>query len=294
MPERRHIIPFLPTALTLGNLVCGFVAIAKIVDALQESAIAGGPLQAAFSDKIMQACWLILAAMLFDALDGRVARLMNQTSAFGTQLDSLADMLSFGLAPALLAKVAYEHTMTQLELPFRPALVTMLCSLYLIGAALRLARFTVATDEDSASHETFLGLPSPAAAFTMAAACFFVFDGRHEVGLAPDTADGMAVILLRGLPGIAAALGLLMISNVRYVHLVQRYIKPKTRVGNFVRLFVVIWFVILFREWLFFAAALAYVIGGLALWMRARAKEKSLLEALPTPWDADDDEAFRP
>jgi len=294
MNERRHMIPFLPTALTLGNLVCGFVAIAKVVDALQESAVHGGPLQAAFSDKIMQACWLIMAAMLFDALDGRVARLMKQTSAFGTQLDSLADMLSFGLAPALLAKVAYEHTMTQLELPFRPALVTMLCSLYLIGAALRLARFTIDTDEEASSHDTFLGLPSPAAAFTMAAACFFIFDGRYEIGLATDTADWIGVALLRCLPGIAAVLGLLMISRVHYVHVVQRYIKPRTRVANFVRLFVVLWVVVLFREWLLFLVALCYVLGGLFLWMRTRAKERSLLEALPTPWDADDEEAFRP
>lgn len=294
MNERRHLIPFLPTALTLGNLVCGFVATAKIVDALQESTMFGGPLQSAFSDKIMQACWLILAAMLFDTLDGRIARLMNQTSAFGTQLDSLADMLSFGLAPALLAKVAYEHTMTQLHLPFRPALVTLLCSLYLIGAALRLARFTIATDEDESSHETFLGLPSPAAAFTVTAACFFVFDGRYEIGLSSDTADNMAVIMLRVLPGLAAALGLLMISRVRYVHIVQRYVKQRTRIGNFVRLFLAVWVVVLFREWLFLLVALVYVLGGLLLWMRTRAKEKSLLEALPTPWDEDDEEVYRP
>jgi CDP-diacylglycerol--serine O-phosphatidyltransferase len=294
MNERKHMIPFLPTALTVGNLICGFVATAKVVDALTESSRLGGPLQPGFSDKITQACWFILAAMLFDALDGRVARLMKQTSAFGTQLDSLADMLSFGLAPAMLAKIAYEHTMTQLELPFRPALVTALCSLYLIGAGLRLARFTVATDEEEASHDTFLGLPSPAAAFFLVAFCFFVFDGRHELWLDANTADSMGIIMLRGLPGIAAALGLLMISRVRYVHIMQRYIKPRTRVGNFVRLFLVLWIIVLFREWVFLLAAVGYVFGGLFVWMRRRAKEKSLLHALPTPWDADDDEAFRP
>jgi phosphatidylserine synthase len=104
------------------------------------------------------------------------------------------------------------------------------------------------------------------------------------------------VILLRILPGVATALGLLMISRVRYVHLVQRYVKPRTRVGNFVRLFVALWIVVLFREWLFLLGALAYVVGGLLLWMRARARNKSLFEALPTPWDAesDDEEGYHP
>ena len=164
----RRLIPVVPTALTLGNLVCGFLAMAKLIDALQLAPLDGGPLSPLFGERVLQACWLLIAGMIFDALDGRVARLMKASSAFGVQLDSLADVVSFGLAPALMAKVVYEHTMRSLDLAWRPGWVTTLCALYLMGAALRLARFNVAADSDEKSHDVFMGLPSPAAALTIA------------------------------------------------------------------------------------------------------------------------------
>ncbi len=293
-PARRPLIPVLPTALTLGNLVCGFIAIAKTVDALQGAARDGNALDPLFADKIVQACWFVLAAMVFDALDGRVARLMNQSSPFGSQLDSLADMVTFGMAPALLAKVTYEHTLNQLGIPFHHGIVTLLCSLYMIGAALRLARFNVTTTEDADSHDTFLGLPSPAAAAMVITTCFFIFIGRHEVGLDDHVADKLAIYLLRGLPGLACALGLLMFSRVRYVHIAQRYIKSRTRFGTFAWMVLVGWIVVLFHEWLLFAASLTYVLGGLVIGLIARSRGRSPVESLPDPWDADDDETGAP
>jgi len=288
-PARRPLIPVLPTALTLGNLVCGFIAIAKTVDALQGAAPDGGPLDALFADKIVQACWFLLASMVFDALDGRVARLMNQTSPFGTQLDSLADVVTFGMAPALLAKVTYEHTMNRLGLPFHHGVVTLLCSLYIIGAALRLARFNVTTTEDEASHDTFTGLPSPAAAAAVVTTCLFVFTGRHEIGVDAELADKGAIVLLRCLPFIACALGLLMFSRVRYVHLAQRYVKQRTRAGTFVKMVIAGWIVVLFHEWLLFAVSALYVVGGLVLGLRAGVRGTSPADALPAPWDDDEE-----
>jgi CDP-diacylglycerol---serine O-phosphatidyltransferase len=293
-PPRRPLIPVLPTALTLGNLVCGFIAIAKTVDALQGAARDGGPLDPLFADRIVQACWFVLAAMVFDALDGRVARLMNQASPFGTQLDSLADVVTFGMAPALLAKVSYEHTMNQLGLPFHHGVVTLLCSMFTIGAALRLARFNVTTTEDEDSHDTFLGLPSPAAAATVITTCIFIFIGRQELGLGEDAASTLAVLLLRSLPGLACGLGLLMFSRVRYVHLAQRYIKSRTRFGTFAWMVLIGWIVVLFHEWLLFAVSMTYVVGGLVIGLRARARGRSPVESLPAPWDPDDDEAVAP
>jgi len=285
--KRLHLIPVLPTLLTLGNLVCGFIAIARLVDALQLASTEGGPFDPHFANQVLGAAWLIVGAMLFDAFDGRVARIMGQSSAFGSQLDSLADVVSFGLAPALMAKVAYEHTMESIGHPYHHNIVTLLCSLYLIGAALRLARFNVASESDE-PHDTFLGLPSPAAAYAVITTCLFVLIGRGEIGLEADLADQIGVRLLRGLPYVAALLGLLMISRVRYVHLFQRYVRPRARSSTIFKLVIVGWLVAWFYEWLLYAGALVYVIGGLILWLRTRSRGGPL-DALPPPWDPDDE-----
>ena len=290
--RKLHLIPVLPTLLTLGNLACGFIAIARLVDALQLASPEGGPFDPHFAEQVLGAAWLIAAANLFDALDGRVARIMGQTSPFGTQLDSLADVVSFGLAPALMAKVAYEHTMESIGHPYHHNITTLLSSLYLMGAALRLARFNVATDVDE-PHDTFMGLPSPAAAATIITTAIFVFMGRDEIGLSGDVADQLGIRLLRGLPYVAATLGLLMISRVRYVHLFQRYVRPRARYRTIIGIVIVGFLVFLFYEWLLYAAALVYVIGGLLLWLRTRSRGGPL-HALPPPWDPDDENGEGP
>ena len=142
----RRLVPVVPTALALGNLVFGFLATAKTLDAMAAAAEAGGVFDPAFSARILQACWFIVAAMVCDALDGRVARMMDAATPFGGQLDSLADMVTFGVAPALMAKVVYMHTLESLGLAVHAGVVTLLCSLFLVGAGLRLARFTVAKE----------------------------------------------------------------------------------------------------------------------------------------------------
>jgi len=289
----RRLIPVVPTALTLANVVFGFLAIARLFDAMAAAGESGGVFDPAFSTHVLQACWCIVAAMVCDALDGRVARLMGATSDFGAQLDSLADMVTFGAAPALMAKVVYTHTMAQLGAKPHPGFVTLLCSLYLMGAALRLARFNVANEPDEASHDTFLGLPSPAAATTVVSLCIFVLLGRHEILLGPEAADTLGTILLRGLPGVAAALGLLMVSHVRYVHVFQRYVKSRTRASSFVKMVLVVWIGWFVWEWAFFATALLYVLGGLTLWLVARSRGRPVLETLPAPWDPDDEDEPR-
>jgi CDP-diacylglycerol---serine O-phosphatidyltransferase len=286
----RRLIPVLPTALTLANVVFGFMAVARLFDAMAMASDDGGVFDPAFADKVLQACWCIAAAMVCDAFDGRIARMTHSTSDFGAQLDSLADMVTFGTAPALMAKVVYGHTMAQLGLRSHAGLVTLLCSLYLMGAALRLARFNVSTEPDDASHDTFLGLPSPAAAGLVVSLCLFVLIGRTEIGLSSENADALGTLLLRALPGVAAAAGLLMVSHVRYVHVFQRYVKSRTRAANFVRMVLVAWIVWVFWEWALFAAALLYVLGGLLLWAIARARGRPVLEALPAPWDPDDED----
>jgi CDP-diacylglycerol--serine O-phosphatidyltransferase len=283
----RAIIPVLPSALTLGNLVCGFVAMAKVVDATTGSGM-GGPLDPSFADKIVEASWFVLFGMVFDALDGRVARITGQASAMGGLLDSLSDMVTFGAAPALIAKAVYEHGKIGLAQPFVPKVITALTALYLICAALRLARFSAHTGTDEESHHLFQGLPSPAAAGLIVTACIFIFSGRYDIGLPEQAADGLAILILRALPFLTCALGVLMVSNVPYVHVVQRYVGHRTRRSTFVKLVLIITIVLIFHDWSLFVVALAYVIGGLVLAVRARMTGRPIQEQLPEAWAVDD------
>jgi len=285
----RGIIPVLPTLMTLGNLVCGFMAMAKTVDAMAVSGGAG-PLDPAFGEKILHAAGFVFLGMILDALDGRVARMANATSPFGAQLDSLADAITFGVTPALMAKVVYEHGKDGLSQTFMPKVVSALCALYVIGAVLRLARFTIATDDSEESHQTFEGLPSPAAASLIATACVFIFAGRQEIGLSQAWADGLAVWFVRCLPWTAALLGLLMVSHVPYVHVAQRYLGlgRRTRVPRFVNIVVIGAMVLVFHEWSLFLVSAGYVLGGLALALRAQITDRSVLDGLPDPWIEDE------
>jgi CDP-diacylglycerol--serine O-phosphatidyltransferase len=146
-------IYFLPNLMTAGNLFCGFLALTKIVEAV--------PGSDNFNSAIHHALFLILLACIFDLLDGRVARMGGNESPFGREFDSLADIVSFGAAPAflvhriVLAGVFEGH----------PQLGWFIASVYLICGAFRLARFNcLAAMNSSASSKEFLGFPIPAAA----------------------------------------------------------------------------------------------------------------------------------
>src|SRR6187455_3200709 len=135
---------FLPSMATLGNAICGFAAC--YVSAFDETNV--GPDRIAVwlsAHKFMSACYLILLAMAFDAIDGRLARFTRHTTDFGGQLDSLADMISFGAAPAFLALQLFKT-----EGPPVPNWISRLIwafgALYMSCAALRLARFNVSNE----------------------------------------------------------------------------------------------------------------------------------------------------
>ncbi|WP_151634125.1 CDP-diacylglycerol--serine O-phosphatidyltransferase [Noviherbaspirillum aerium] len=152
-PPRRRGIYLLPNAFTTANLFCGFFAIVM-----------------AMNLKFDYAAVAIFAAMLLDSVDGRVARLTNTQSEFGAQYDSLADMLSFGAAPAL---VVYEWSLRGMgKLGWLAAFV------YCAGAALRLARFN--TNIGVVDKRYFQGLPSPASAALVTGFIWLM----HDLGFA--------------------------------------------------------------------------------------------------------------
>jgi len=193
----------LPSLITLGNLVSGFAAIgiATYGQLNLDKMIAWRGM-----DVFAMAGSLILLAMAFDALDGKIARMTHLTSEFGAQLDSLCDMVSFGLAPAYV--VFLEALSNDL---FRKDRYAWVCAmLYVVCAALRLARFNVESTPDEESHLYFRGLPSPAAAGVIASLVILHSSGK------PDMVWPVAI-----LPFITVILGGLMMSRVRYVHLLN-------------------------------------------------------------------------
>src|SRR5205823_14171603 len=144
-------IYFLPNLLTAGNLFCGFVALTKIV----EADISAGEFQ-----PIKVALGFILLACIFDLFDGRVARMGGVESPFGREFDSLADLISFGVAPAFLV----HRVVLRSVFPVHAEAGWFIASIYLICGAFRLARFNCLAATGADSGKEFLGFPIPSAA----------------------------------------------------------------------------------------------------------------------------------
>ena len=157
---------------------------------------------------------MILLGMLFDALDGQVARLTKTAGHFGVQLDSLCDIITFGLAPAVLVnRISLDYGRLGMPEQF----VWLLSVLYVVCAALRLARFNVETGTEEEDHEVFRGLPSPAAAGQIATLVILdCYLPARPFGFLPEHP------LVTVMPFIALAVGALMVSRVPYVHMGDR------------------------------------------------------------------------
>jgi CDP-diacylglycerol--serine O-phosphatidyltransferase len=214
-------IAILPTLLTLGNGVCGFAAIAyasKIGPASSES-----DLSFFFA---LSAC-LILGAMVFDALDGYVARLSKSASDFGGQLDSLCDAISFGAAPAfLLLRLCQDWN----DKPLIRQAVAVIAALYMSSALLRLARFNIENTPDAANHKRFKGLPSPAAAGCMASLAILRCSDLPLTFQVVDEHMVRSFVRLWAPPG-ALLLALLMVSRIPYPHFTNQVLRGRHSFG---------------------------------------------------------------
>jgi CDP-diacylglycerol--serine O-phosphatidyltransferase len=227
--RRRKVFAVLPTLLTLCNAACGFAAItitAKV-----------GPEHFGGSE-LITASQLIFLAMLFDMLDGSAARLTNQTSDFGAQLDSLCDAISFGLAPAFiflqLSHPAHHlmDTIAVAPFQFHPRLLWAFAVLFMTCAILRLARFNVETDDED-SHEFFSGLPSPAAAGVIASLPIGLEElkGQLSAGGTLASVEGYSrwiwSVLVVLVPLITLATAMLMVSRLRYAHVFNQLVRGR-------------------------------------------------------------------
>jgi CDP-diacylglycerol--serine O-phosphatidyltransferase len=154
--EGKLKIYFLPNLLTAGNLFCGFVALTKIVEA---------DISTGNFTQIKYALGFILLACIFDLFDGRVARMGGVESPFGREFDSLADLISFGAAPAFLVHRVVLHDVFNSPTFDRPEIGWFIASIYLLCGAFRLARFNcLAAQAGTGGGKEFLGFPIPSAA----------------------------------------------------------------------------------------------------------------------------------
>ena len=230
---RRPLPPVsvVPTIITLGNLVAGFAAIHYASKPLDASGPWGWT-------SLTVAGALIFVGMFCDAVDGSVARLTRSTSDLGAQLDSLADLVSFGVAPAFMMLRLVSHMLagggvdgsggaivgpeTDSELA---KVLWAVAAAYVVATALRLARFNVETPSAAVSdHMVFRGLPSPGAAGAIAS---LILLHQHLLG-GPDAISGdpgpLSKAFAFAIPGVTLACAAGMVSSLPYVHVMNRYV----------------------------------------------------------------------
>lgn len=243
--KMRKGVYILPNLFTTGNLFCGFWAIISV-----------------FHEKFEYAAYAILLASVFDVLDGKVARLSGATSKFGVQYDSLADLVSFGIAPALL-------TFSWALRPYGK-FGWLAAFLFVVCGALRLARFNV----QSASGEVkyFKGLPIPAAAL-MIALTILLYLELIETGWVKDIAV-LAMIYI---------LAFLMVSNIRYFSFKELDLAKRKPFSIFIFIILSMIVIIMQPIIVLFIFALAYVFSGPVMMIKAWRKRRVLRKLEPVP-----------
>ncbi|MGB1128050.1 MAG: CDP-diacylglycerol--serine O-phosphatidyltransferase [Opitutales bacterium] len=244
--EASHIY-LLPNSLTAGNLFFGFLAILRCIQANH----ATDP--EIISGHFTQAVWFILFAVICDALDGRVARLGGRESLFGKEFDSLADIISFGVAPALMT-IFLILSPTE-KYPFFLQIGWLIAFVYLLCAGVRLARFNVLTHpmlppaEQLKGTKDFLGLPVPAAAGMVA-----------SLVLVLNSFDLRALSIL--LPALLLAIAVLMVSNIPYPSFKNIDWQTSTRLRTFIYLIFGLGIVFIMKELSFALIFLTYIAYG--------------------------------
>lgn len=239
-----------PNALTLCNSLCGFVAILYTLRAY-EIQMTGQTMNVFFVSSIM-----IFSAMIFDAMDGFAARLLNAASVHGIQMDSLSDMVTFGVAPSVLVAVM-THSLRQWSLDGWQLIgVYALCGIYLGGAALRLATYNVHAMLEKKSSATFSGLPSPGAAAAICVVVLFSYQEQYAI-------KNLAIIL----PIYAAVLGLLMVSKIPYIHAAKWLLSMRRNYWRLAAFIICLGSVLCFKATALVIIVTGYVLSGPVMWL---------------------------
>ena len=278
----------LPSLFTAMNIGAGYFAITQTIQAASSNAQSNGAQM-----HLDWAAIAILLAIPFDSLDGRIARMTNTASDFGRELDSLADVITFGVAPSLLAFVWGFHFLPETINPqLRQHLVqagTFLCFLFLIGGASRLARFNISHDPKPRNpgrpdRKYFVGMPIPAAAGLLAATVHFFY------GI-PVQAWWVAIpwLILVGL------VGFLMVSTWRFWSGKEIDLSRSHPFRLIFVMAIVLYIMIRFSQVVLFAIALIYMFSGIWAraaygWSRRRRRGQSInVQGLPEGSNPDPD-----
>ena len=262
--------------VTLGNLFFGFLAMAKCVDALLAQGDATSLTPTALQLFEIGAL-LVFLAMVFDGLDGAVARLTNQTTQFGAQLDSLADVVTFGVAPAFIAKALVDfHARPEVGwLPYKPKLYWAAAAIFVLCAAMRLARYNVEAveggdgDDDEHEHESsdFVGLPTPAAAAVVCSlvAFFAVREGQRTTVSQLILPDNIYEGVVAALPITLVVLGLLMVSRFPFPHLVATLVRGRHSFPFLATLVVFVFAAAIEWQLVLVGLSMLYIVWGVLL-----------------------------
>ncbi|MBB5066631.1 CDP-diacylglycerol--serine O-phosphatidyltransferase [Granulicella mallensis] len=247
-PQRRGMY-VLPSLFTAGNIAAGYYALTESI-----RGAAGDP--RAFD----HAALAIGFAVMFDGLDGRVARMTNTSSDFGKEFDSLADVITFGVAPSLLAYLWGVHAVLPSAYPEVQerlrGLGIVICFLFLICGACRLARFNISVNPQPRNpgrpgRKYFVGMPIPAGAGVIAAVVHFELGSPiHDLWL-----SGVWLALL-------AFTGFLMVSSWRFWSGKELNFAERQPVRGVLLIVVVLALVIWFSEYALIAIAMAYLLSG--------------------------------
>lgn len=233
--KRKRLIrvALLPPLFTIGNLLCGF-----------------GSLTFAVKNNFTQGAWLILLALVvFDGLDGMIARATKSVSRFGAQLDSLADIVSFGVAPGFLSyQIIHQSNAHLISYKF----TFLICAFYVACSALRLARYNVESTSDFAVHHHFTGLPTPGAAGLVASTIILNTELINT---------RLSTLIPIALPFAVLILAILMVSRLNYVHLLNKITQTKHPFIRLAEIILIGLIVVFFPEQGLFAAFLIYVLS---------------------------------
>jgi CDP-diacylglycerol--serine O-phosphatidyltransferase len=270
---------FLPSLATLGNAICGFGSMYVAgLDPSDFNSLDGWTRFFA-AHHFLAAAYLIFFAMVFDALDGRLARYTRHTTDFGGQLDSLADVISFGVAPAFLALQLFKAEHPDGVIPILSRIIWAIGALYISCAAMRLARFNVSNEHGEQAHFSFLGLPSPGAGGAVAGLVLL----QQELRLDPWhghlrwLADGVATACTWFLPVLVLVTGLLMISTIRYGHMVNRYLRGKRSFGRLTAVVALGLLFLIAHRYVIAIGAVGYALGGLFWYGYSRVRKRQQL-----------------
>jgi CDP-diacylglycerol--serine O-phosphatidyltransferase len=236
----------LPNLMTAGNLIFGFLAVLKIIDATFQRETGGEN----WTHTYLVSIYCILAACVCDLLDGRLARLGGKESPFGREFDSLADVVSFGVAPALLVFKVVLH-----NIPHQVG--WLIAGFYLLCGALRLARFNIAATYNlGPGTRNFTGFPIPAAAGLISSITLLIISNyKNEEELAAGYADV-------GLAALMVFLSFMMFSKFEYPSFKGFNLRTQFSLPKFLGVVFVLLLTVIYRTWMPAVIFVSYLLYG--------------------------------